>query len=58
MIKLIKSMPWGVKVALVFLLAVYVLMCIMVPWIGLGLGVGVGTILSILRVAHYFQFGD
>jgi hypothetical protein len=53
-----KDIPWGVKVAAVFLLAVYALMCIMVPWIGLGLGVGVGTILSILRVAHYFQFGD
>ena len=58
MIKQIKSMPWGVKVAVVFLIAVYVAMCFMVPMIGLGLGVGLGTILAIMRVAHYFQFGN
>ena len=53
-----KSMPWGVKVAVVFLLAVYVAMTIMVPMVGLGLAVGIGTILSIMRVAHYFQYGE
>lgn len=53
-----KSMPWGVKVAVVFLLAVYVAMTIMVPTVGLGLAVGIGTILSIMRVAHYFQYGE
>jgi hypothetical protein len=54
----IKSMPWGVKVAAVFLLAVYVAMCFMVPMIGLGLGIGIGTILAIMRVAHYLHFGN
>jgi hypothetical protein len=58
MIKLIKSMPWGVKVASVFLLAVYVLMCMMAPMVGLGLGVGIGTILAILRVLHYLSHGN
>jgi hypothetical protein len=56
--QLIKSMPWGVWVALVFLLAVYVLMCFMAPMVGLGLGVGIGTILSILRVLHYLNYGN
>lgn len=54
----IKFMPWGVKVAVVFLLAVYVVMCFMVPIVGLGLGVGIGTILAIARVVHYLQFRE
>jgi hypothetical protein len=58
MIKQIKSMPWGVWVAAVFLLAVYGGMCFIVPMIGLGLFVGIGTILAIMRVAHYLQFGN
>ena len=53
-----KDVPWGVWVAAVFLLAVYVLMCLMAPMVGLALGVGVGSILSILRVIHYLQYGD
>jgi hypothetical protein len=58
MIKQIKSMPWGVTVAIVFLLAVYVLMCIMAPIVGFASTVGLGTILSIARVAHYLQFRE
>ena len=54
----IKSMPWGVKVAAVFLLAVYVLMCFMAPIVGLALTVGIGTILSIARVIHYLNHGN
>lgn len=53
-----KDMPWGVYVAAVFLLAVYVLMCLMAPMVGLALTVGVGTILSILRVLHYLNYGN
>jgi hypothetical protein len=53
-----KDIPWGVWVAAVFLLAVYVLMCLMAPMVGLGLGVGIGTILSILRVVHYLNYGN
>lgn len=58
MIKEIKSMPWGVMVAAVFLLVVYGGMCFMAPMIGLGLFVGIGTILAIMRVAHYLRWGD
>jgi hypothetical protein len=54
----IKSMPWDVKGAIVFLLAVYVLMCFMAPWVWLGLTVGIGTILSIARVIHYLSHGN
>jgi hypothetical protein len=53
-----KDIPWGVMVAAVFLLAVYVLMCFMAPMVGLGLGVGIGTILSIVRVVHYLNYGN
>jgi hypothetical protein len=54
----IKSMPEGVRVAIVFLIAVYVAMCFMAPIVGLALGIGLGTILAIIRVAHYLHFGD
>jgi hypothetical protein len=54
----IKSMPLGVKVAAVFLLAVYVLMWVMMPIVGSALTIGIGTILSIMRVVHYFQYGN
>jgi hypothetical protein len=54
----IKNMPWGVKVAIVFLLGVYVLMCFVAPWAWLGLTFGIGTILSIARVIHYFSHGN
>jgi len=58
MIEKIKSMPWGVMVSAVFLLVIYGGMCVIVPMIGLGLFVGIGTILAIMRVAHYLQFGN
>jgi uncharacterized membrane protein YGL010W len=53
-----KDIPWGVKVAAVFLLAVWVLMCFMAPIVGLALTVGIGTILSIARVLHYLSHGN
>jgi hypothetical protein len=52
----IKSFPLGVKVAAVFLLSVYVAMCFMEPILGLALGIVLGTILAIIRVAHYLHF--
>ena len=58
MIEHIKNMPWGVKVAVVFLLAVYMLMWMMMPIIGSALTVGIGTILSIARVVHYLNHGN
>ena len=53
-----KDVPWDVKVAAVFLLAVWVLMCFMAPMVGLALTVGGGTILSIARVIHYLIHGN
>jgi hypothetical protein len=58
MIERIKSMPWGVKVSALFLLAVYVAMCVMVPMIGLILALIIGTWLSMLRIFHYLSVGD
>ena len=54
----IKSMSRSVKVAIVFLLLLYVAMCFMVPIFGLVLGIGAGTILSIIRVWYYLTYGD
>lgn len=56
--KIIKDTPWGVWVAIVFLLAVYVLMCFMAPIVGFALTVGIGTILAIMRIAHYLSYGN
>jgi Na+/melibiose symporter-like transporter len=53
-----KDVPWGVWVAAVFLLAVWVLMCFMAPMVGLSLTVGIGTILSIARILHYLSNGN
>jgi len=54
----IKSMPFGVKVATLFLLAVYALMCMMAPIVWFALTVGLGTILSIARIIHYLSHGN
>jgi len=56
--KLIKDTPWGVIVAIVFLIAVYVTLCVMAPWVGLGLGGAIGTYLSISRIGHYLTHGN
>ena len=53
-----KDVPWDVKVAAIFLLAVYVLMWVMMPIIGSALTVGIGTILAIARVLHYLSHGN
>lgn len=53
----IKSLPSGVKVAALFLLAVYAAMCFMVPMVGLLVSVSIGTILAILRIMHYLDHG-
>jgi hypothetical protein len=53
-----KDVPWGVWVAAVFLLAVWVLMCFMAPIVGFALTVGIGTLLAIARVVHYLQCGN
>jgi hypothetical protein len=53
-----KDVPWGVWVAAVFLLAVWVLMWVMMPIVGSALTVGIGTILSIARVLHYLSHGN
>jgi hypothetical protein len=56
--KLIKDTPWSVWVAIVFLLAVYVLMCSLAPMVGLILSLSIGSILSFLRIMHYLNHGN
>jgi hypothetical protein len=56
-IKELKELPLGVKVASVFLLAVYAAMCFMVPMVGLWVSVSIGTILAILRIIHWLNYG-
>ena len=52
----IKSMPWSVKVAVLFLLTVYITMCVMVPGFGIVISVIIGIVLSVLRIFHYFVY--
>ena len=58
MIKQIKSMPWGVMVAAVFLIALYVALCIAAPVFWLCFGLAVGAYFAVLRLAHYFRYGE
>jgi hypothetical protein len=53
-----KDVPWGVYVASVFLVLVYVMMCFVYPAVLFGLTVGIGTLLSITRVLHYLSNGN
>lgn len=53
-----KDVPWGVMGSLVFLLTVYVTVCVMIPIVGLFFTAGFGTFLSIIRVIHYLNHGN
>jgi hypothetical protein len=53
-----KDVPWGVYVALVFLVLVWVMLCFVYPAVLFGLTVSIGTLLSILRVLHYLSYGN
>jgi hypothetical protein len=53
-----KNAPWGVYVAAVFLVLVWITMCFVYPALFFGLTVGIGTVLSIARLLHYFSYGN
>jgi hypothetical protein len=53
-----KNVPWGVYVAAVFLVLVWIMMCFVYPALFFGLTVGIGTVLSIGRLLHYFSYGN
>lgn len=56
MIEKFKKMPWSVKLAIGFLLAIYVLMCVTAPPVAAGLTVMALTFWAIDRVLTYFVF--
>lgn len=58
MIKEIKEMPWGVMVAIVFLLSLYVTLFAMAPMFWLCFSLAVGAYFAVLRLAHYFRYGE
>lgn len=58
LLELIKDTPWGVTVAIVFLITVFVTMCFVAPKMALFLVAVIGTPLSILRVLHYLSHGN
>lgn len=58
LIELIKDTPWGVTVAVVFLITVFVTLCFVAPVAMLFLGGLIGVVLSILRVLHYMNYGN
>jgi len=53
-----KDVPWGVYVAAVFLVLVWVMLCFVYPALLFGLTVGIGTVLSLARVLHYLSYGN
>jgi hypothetical protein len=57
MIEKIKKIPFGVKIAILFLLAVFVWLCVALPWVGIGLAVFIGVLAAISRIMGYFQSG-
>ncbi len=58
LIKEIKSCPWGVKVALLFLFLVFCVTFFLVPKLVLLIIICIGVLLSILRIDHYLKYGD
>jgi hypothetical protein len=58
LLELIKDTPWGVMVAIVFLLAGFVTICFIAPKVALVLGAITGTFLSFLRILHYINYGN
>jgi len=58
MIEQIKSMPWGVKVAVAFLLTLYVTLCVVAPVFWLCVGLAVGAYFAVLRVVHYLKWRE
>jgi hypothetical protein len=53
-----KDVPWGVYVASIFLVLVWVMMCFVYPAVLFSLTFSIGTLLSILRVLHYLSHGN
>ena len=58
LLELIKDTPWGVTVAIVFLITVFVTLCFVAPVATLIVGGLIGVVLSILRIGHYLTYGN
>jgi hypothetical protein len=56
-IEKIKKIPLGVKIAMLFLLAMFVWLCVALPWAGIGLAISIGVLAAISRIMGYFQSG-
>jgi hypothetical protein len=57
MIEKIKQTPLGVKIAILFLLAMFVWLCVALPKVGVGLAVFIGILAAISRIMGYLQSG-
>ena len=57
MIEKIKQIPIGVKIAIVFLLAMFVWLLVALPKVGIGLAVFIGILAAISRIMGYLQSG-
>jgi hypothetical protein len=58
MFEKIKTMPLSVKLAILFLISVYITMCVLVPPVGLALGITAPSLWSIFRIMTYFVDGE
>jgi hypothetical protein len=57
MIEKIKKIPLGVKIAMLFLLAMFVWLLIALPKVGIGVAVVIGVAAAISRIMGYLQSG-
>ena len=57
MIEKIKQLPLGVKIAILFLLAMFVWLLVALPKVGIGLAVFIGILAAISRIMGYLQSG-
>ena len=53
-----KSVPWGVYVAVIFLVLFYVMIGIAFPMLTFVLTTTIGTVLSFMRISHYLRNGN
>jgi hypothetical protein len=58
MFEKIKTMPLSVKLAILFLISVYISMCVLAPPMGLALGISTVSLWSIFRIMTYFFDGE
>jgi hypothetical protein len=58
MIENFKALPFGVKVATIFLFAICLSLFVVAPFFMVIFGGIIGLIVSVLRIVHYLETGE